>query len=189
MWVWSAISKLKISKNKIFILCNEIIHKNLAAVQKNSILKLVLTYPGIFSVKWPSIPMFYTCKKNLFICTFSTPNLSLISQCMPEKSGVSKLLWTVGHPVFVPRGASKEKAGRGWLPSPPPHISSGLWISLFVQASKYVVVVSTVWNTVLIPVTLSVAVMVLKGFDKKVIKIFNIRGARFDFSSLIHQPD
>ena len=63
MWGWSAISKLKITKNKIFILCNKIIHKNLAAVQKNSILKLVLTYPGIFSVKWPSIYMFYTCKK------------------------------------------------------------------------------------------------------------------------------
>ena len=37
--------------------------------------------------------------KNLPICTFSTPNMSLISQGMPEKSGVSKLLWTVGHPV------------------------------------------------------------------------------------------
>ena len=27
--------------------------------------------------------------------------MSLISQAMPEKSGVSKLLWTVGHPVEV----------------------------------------------------------------------------------------
>ena len=64
MWGYSAISKLKIGKNKMFIVCNEIIHKNLAPVQKNSIFKLDLTYPGIFSVKWPSIPMFYTCKKS-----------------------------------------------------------------------------------------------------------------------------
>ena len=63
MWGWSAISKLKISKNKFFILCNEIVLKNLAALQKNSIFELVLTCPGIFSLKWPSIPMFYTCKK------------------------------------------------------------------------------------------------------------------------------
>ena len=63
MWGWSAIKKLKISKNEIFVLCIEIIHKNLAAVQKNSIFQHVLTYPGTFSVKWPSIPMFYTCKK------------------------------------------------------------------------------------------------------------------------------
>ena len=60
---WYAISKLKISKNKFFILCNEIVLKNLAALQKNSIFELVLTCPGIFSLKWPSIPMFYTCKK------------------------------------------------------------------------------------------------------------------------------
>ena len=33
------------------------------------------------------------------IHTFSTPNMSLISQTMPEKSGVSKLLWTSNHPV------------------------------------------------------------------------------------------
>ena len=56
-------AKLKISQNKVFILCNEVIHRNLAAVQKNSIFKLDLTYPGILSVKLPSIPMFYTCKK------------------------------------------------------------------------------------------------------------------------------
>ena len=30
---------------------------------KNWIFQHVPTYPGIFSVKWPSIPMFYTCKK------------------------------------------------------------------------------------------------------------------------------
>ena len=30
---------------------------------KNWIFQHVLTFPGIFSVKWPSIPMFYTCKK------------------------------------------------------------------------------------------------------------------------------
>ena len=60
---WHAISKLIISKNENFILCNQIIHMNFAAVQKSSIFKVVLTFPGIFSVKWPSIPMFYTCKK------------------------------------------------------------------------------------------------------------------------------
>ena len=98
---WHAISKLNISKNENFILCNQIIHMNFAAVQKSSIFKVVLTCPGIFSVKWPFIPMFYTCKKNLFVCTLSTPNLSLMSQGMPENSGVSKLLWTVGHPVLV----------------------------------------------------------------------------------------
>ena len=38
-------------------------------------------------------------QKNLIIHTFSTPNMSLISQAMPEKSGVSKLSWTAGHPV------------------------------------------------------------------------------------------
>ena len=27
--------------------------------------------------------------------------MSLISQGMPEKSGVSKLLWTSNHPVFA----------------------------------------------------------------------------------------
>ena len=26
--------------------------------------------------------------------------MSLISQGMPEKSGMSKFLWTVGHPVY-----------------------------------------------------------------------------------------
>ena len=60
---WHAISKLNISKNENFILCNQIIHMNFAAVQKSSIFKVVLTCPGIFSVKWPFIPMFYTCKK------------------------------------------------------------------------------------------------------------------------------
>ena len=71
MWGWSAISKLKISKNKIFILCNEIIEKNLVAVLKNSISKLVLTYPGIFSVQWPFIPMFYTAV---------TPNVTISTE-------------------------------------------------------------------------------------------------------------
>ena len=33
------------------------------------------------------------------IYNFSTPNMSLIYQAMPEKSGVSKLSWTAGHPV------------------------------------------------------------------------------------------
>ena len=60
---WHAISKLNISKNENFILCNQIIHMNFAAVQKSSIFKVVLTCPGIFSGKWPFIPMFYTCKK------------------------------------------------------------------------------------------------------------------------------
>ena len=63
MWGLHAISKLNISKNENFILCNQIIHMNFAAVQKSSIFKVVLTCPGIFSVKWSFIPMFYTCKK------------------------------------------------------------------------------------------------------------------------------
>ena len=41
MWGYSAISKLKISKNKIFVLSNEIIHKNLAAVQKTQFLSFI----------------------------------------------------------------------------------------------------------------------------------------------------
>ena len=45
------------------------------------------------------LPYVLYIKKNLFMCTFSTPNMSLISKAMPEKSGVSKLLWTLGHPV------------------------------------------------------------------------------------------
>ena len=63
MWGWHAISKLNISKNENFILCNQIIHMNFAAVQKSSIFKVVLICPGIFAAKWPFIPMFYTCKK------------------------------------------------------------------------------------------------------------------------------
>ena len=72
--------------------------------------------------------------------------------------------------LFVPPGvvgASKVKTGIGALPSPPPHISSALWILLLVHASKNVVVVGTVCNTVLVPVKLSVTVTCLEIFFVK----------------------
>ena len=55
--------------------------------------------PKYFLSHMAILPYVLYIKKNLFISTFSTPNMSLISQAVPEKSGVSKLLWTLGHPV------------------------------------------------------------------------------------------
>ena len=42
---------------------------------------------------------FFFKKSNPAICPFTTRNLSLLGQHMSEKRGVSKFLWTRGHPV------------------------------------------------------------------------------------------
>ena len=64
---------------------------------KNSIglyLALTLTQKKIVN--------FFFKKSNPALCPFTTRNLSLLRQHMSEKRGVSKILWTRGHPVVSP---------------------------------------------------------------------------------------
>ena len=49
------------------------------------------------------------------MCTFTTPNMSLISQAMPEKSGVSKSYGTSGHPVEGENSVLKWPVLAEWL--------------------------------------------------------------------------